>query len=229
MKVGVDGILLGAWATATPAKRILDIGTGTGLIALMLAQRNAIAKITAIEIDPKASTQAQENFWNSPWSERLELVNLSFQDFLRENVHTFDLIVSNPPFFKGQQLEGSRQLAREQSLLTPIEIIEHHPELLSKNGRIALILPKDLAQQLEQDALALGLQIQQKTEVRPTPSKEGKRTLLELSPNPTSPHINEISIEVQRHQYSDEYKELTQNFLLKNSPKNQQKHLQTNT
>ena len=134
MKVGTDGVLLGAWADSENATNILDIGTGTGLIALMLAQRNLKANITAIEIDEQASLQASENFNNSPWEIRLSIKNLKLQDFVVEE--KFDLIVSNPPFFNNtfQANSSERNIARQTETLSFNELLKNTASLLSENG-----------------------------------------------------------------------------------------------
>ncbi len=142
MKVGTDGVLLGAWADCDNAKRILDIGTGTGLIALMMAQRSQ-AQIDAIEIDEHASEQAIENVNRSPWASRVNVINKSLQDYSKVENKAYDLIVSNPPYFQNSMFapDKKRTDARHNSNLELEDLLKGAKKLLSNDGKLSIILP----------------------------------------------------------------------------------------
>jgi tRNA1Val (adenine37-N6)-methyltransferase len=219
MKVGTDGVLLGAW---TPIEHhpntILDIGTGTGLIALMLAQRTSAEQIDAIEIDENAYEQAVDNFENSPWSDRLFCFHAGLDEFMDEPEDQYDLIVSNPPFYAEDYKTENKQrdLARFQDALPFEDLVEAADLLLSENGIFAVIIPFkeetrfiDLCAETELFPVKV-------TRVKGTPNSETKRSLLAfkryelpvLTPD-------ELIIETARHQYTPEYIELTKDFYLK--------------
>lgn len=148
MKVGTDGVLLGAWAPVQNAKYILDVGAGSGLISLQLAQRNPWASITSIEIDPAAAAQAKENIQSSPWSDRMEVICSDFRDYHAEN--KFDLIVSNPPYFVDALKcpDNQRCMARHTSELNYELLFGHSTHLLSEQGIISVIIPSEVEKQL---------------------------------------------------------------------------------
>ena len=151
MKVGTDGVLLGAWTNTDNANRILDIGTGTGLIALMLAQRST-ANITAVDAEANACEQAKINFYDSPWADRLQLVHSKIQDFHSDQL--FDLIVSNPPYFSGYYSSDnlSRDISRSADILLPYEdLIAVAQRLLKEDGRLSLILPANQQEKIEKN------------------------------------------------------------------------------
>ncbi|MCM1152781.1 MAG: methyltransferase [Muribaculum sp.] len=183
LKVGVDGVLVGAWADVGSAVRILDVGTGCGLIALMAAQRNPKAVIDAIDIDIASCEEAEENFFNSPWSDRLRVINLNFCNRHSSGLRkSYDLIITNPPFFSSgvQTLETSRQAARHQASL-PLEIlINHSAELLDEAGRLALILPQSRTEEALRLALNAGLGVERECRVRGNERKEYKRVMLQF-------------------------------------------------
>ena len=144
MKVGTDGVLLGAWAPIIQQPySILDIGTGTGIIALMLAQRSNAAQIDALEIDEKTYEQATNNFENSPWNDRLFCFHAGLDEFMEEPEDEYDLIVSNPPFYAEDYKtnDDQRDLARFQDALPFEDLIEAADLLLSENGIFAVIIP----------------------------------------------------------------------------------------
>ena len=144
MKVGTDGVLLGAWAPVQNAKYILDVGAGSGLISLQLAQRNPWASITSIEIDPAAAAQAKENIQSSPWSDRMEVICSDFRDYHAEN--KFDLIVSNPPYFVDALKcpDNQRCMARHTNELNYELLFGHSTHLLSEQGIISVIIPSEV-------------------------------------------------------------------------------------
>ena len=214
MKVGVDGLLLGAWVSVKDTHQILDIGTGTGLIALMLAQKIAQAQITAIEIDQESYTQAKENIARSPWNQRIHLHHVAYQDF--DSPPSFDLIVSNPPYFTERNATQPRAIARQQIKLSPQEIITRAKPQLKRTGRLALILPYSQASEIIEHAIAQGFLLSIRQDIRPTPTSDLKRSLLEFKLVPTrAKHKAELVIEVKRHQHSKEYIELLKDYLLK--------------
>jgi tRNA1Val (adenine37-N6)-methyltransferase len=144
MKVGTDGVLLGAWASVPlPGGRVLDVGTGTGLIALMIAQRTVNVEVDALEIDPSSALQAKENFRNSPWRERLSCMHVSFQDYAARCKTQYDLLICNPPFFSASSKTPSseKNLARHDDSLGLDDLFKGAVGLMKKNSLISLILP----------------------------------------------------------------------------------------
>lgn len=216
MKVGTDGVLLGAWADVGGASRILDIGTGTGLIALMLAQRNAEAAIEAVEIEEGAYKQANENIQVSPWKKRISVHLSSFQEYSNQELRIFDLIVSNPPFFVDSlksPLDG-RTLARHNDTLPHSVLIAGVNNLLSLEGKFCLILPYVDSQLFVVDAAMEGLFCNKKVNVHPTPQKKANRVLMQFSRNRTKLEETELLIRDNTSDYSEEYKKLTKEFYL---------------
>jgi len=219
MKVGTDGVLLAAW---TPINHnpfsILDIGAGTGIIALMLAQRTHAEQIDALEIDEEAYEQAVENFGNSPWGDRLFCFHAGLDEFIEEPEDEYDLIVSNPPFYsENYKTENEqRDLARFQDAMPFEELIEATDLMLSENGIFAVILPfKE-----EENFIALAKEAElypvKITRVKGTPTSDVKRSLLAFSRNEIqNVPIDELIIETDRHVYTPEYIELTKDFYLK--------------
>lgn len=216
MKVGTDGVLLGAWAEVDKAGHLLDIGTGTGLIALMAAQRNPTARIDAIEIEPAACGQARENILATPWHSRIQLVQTALQDYFP--TIQYDCIVCNPPFFNHSTPtpDKGRTLARHSDSLPHPELIRHVARLLKKDGQFSVILPVPEGLDMIRNAIAYQLHPVHLTEVLPNPGKSPKRYLIAFRFNPTTPLIkDQLVIEFSRHQYSPEYIRLTKAFYLK--------------
>ncbi|MFV8441143.1 tRNA1(Val) (adenine(37)-N6)-methyltransferase [Flavobacterium sp. LB2P44] len=219
MKIGTDGVLLGAW---TPIKNdpfsILDIGAGTGVIALMLAQRSNAEQIDALEIDDQAYEQAVDNFENSPWSDRLFCFHAGLDEFVEEPEDEYDLIVSNPPFYTDDYKSENekRDLARFANAMPFEDLIEAAALLLSENGIFSVIIPFKEEKNFLAIAAAFELYPLKITRVKGTPATEIKRSLLAFSRNEnTSITIDELIIETSRHQYTTEYIELTKDFYLK--------------
>ena len=219
MKIGTDGVLLGAW---TPFENnpysILDIGTGTGIIALMLAQRSAAEQIDALEIDEDAYEQATDNFENSPWNDRLFCFHAALDEFIEEPEDEYDLIVSNPPFYSEDYKSSNdqRDLARFQDAMPFEDLIEAAALLLSESGIFSVIIPY----KEESTFLALANEYElfplQITRVKGTPTSETKRSLVAFSRNEISNFPNdELIIETARHIYTPEYIALTKDFYLK--------------
>ncbi len=218
MKVGTDGVLLGAWTPLiNNPYNILDIGTGTGLIALMLAQRSNAEQIDAIEIDDNAYEQATENFENSPWNDRLYCYHAGLDEFVEEVEEEFDLIVSNPPFYKDEYKSDNEQrdIARFEDSLPFEELIEAADFFLSENGIFALIVPFKEEQVIIDLCLEKKLYPLKITRVKGTPTSEIKRSLLAFSRIEQPALVDELTIEISRHQYTPEYIELTKEFYLK--------------
>lgn len=220
MKVGTDGVLLGAWTPLTNnLLTILDIGAGTGLIGLMLAQRSIADQIDAIEIDEKAYEQCVENFENSPWNDRLFCYHASLDEFTEEmqNEMSYDLIVSNPPFYTEdyKTKDKKRDLARFQDALPFEELIESVSVLLSENGIFSVIIPFKEESKFTTIAEANQLYPFKLTRVKGTPTSEIKRSLMIFSRTRQEISEDELIIEIARHDYTPEYKELTKAFYLK--------------
>ncbi|MDO3694473.1 methyltransferase [Wenyingzhuangia sp. chi5] len=215
MKVGTDGVLLGAWAPITKANHILDIGTGTGLIALMLAQRNEIAKIDAVEIAENAFTEAQLNFSNAPWSNRLKVFNSSLQSF-KSDVQ-YDLIVSNPPYFTDtyQNEDAERTLARHVDNLSFQDLLFYTASLLTEKGTCAFIIPFSEESNFINLAKDQNLYIHKITRVKGRADVPVKRSLLYFAKEHKDCTKNELVIELDRHVYTSDYINLTQSFYLK--------------
>lgn len=220
MKVGTDGVLLGAWCPIDNQPfSVLDIGTGTGILALMLAQRSHAEQIDALEIDASAFEQAVENFEQSPWNDRLYCFHASLDDFMEElQDETYDLIVSNPPFYTEQVSSGneSRDRARQNQSLPFEDLCEASGILLSEQGILAVIIPKKEEERFVQLAAENELYPHKITRVKGTTESEIKRSLLAFGRNPAAVlAVDELVIETARHQYTDEYKKLVSDFLLK--------------
>jgi Predicted O-methyltransferase len=218
MKVGTDGVLLGAWTNVIKAERILDIGTGSGLIAMMLAQRNKDTMIDAIDIEEGAFIQAIENIAASPFRERIAVHLAPLTEYAESISCKYDLIVSNPPYF-GQSLtspDEHRTIARHTTTLTLDALLSDSLSILNSEGRIALILPSSKEKELKAAAEVYSLTIQRKTNVVPTPNAIHKRILIELTrkENAKKCTTNNLLLEISRHQYSPEYKSLTSEFYL---------------
>jgi tRNA1Val (adenine37-N6)-methyltransferase len=218
MKVGTDGVLLGAWTNVGNVQRIIDIGTGTGLISLMLAQRNRQAKILGIDIDESAVLQAKENIENSPFSNRISIENRSVQAFADGCNDVFDLVVSNPPFFADSLLspKHTRTLARHTETLPLTSLFDAAARLLSEKGILSIIYPIDSLQKILDCAEKQSLFLQRQTTVFPTPGARPKRVLLEFSEQKQPiPVYDGLIIEVERHRYSDAFRELVRGFYLR--------------
>lgn len=212
MKVGTDGVLLGAWTKVGSAKTILDVGCGTGLLSLMLAQKSN-AKITAVEIDDKAFEEAKLNVSISPWSNQIELIHANFEQF--DTVNKFDIIICNPPFFKGKAENDSRSTARQNSYLPFDLLILKSAKHLTEKGILSLIFPFEHQSEILKLAEDAHLYVNEIVHVKGNKDAPIKRTLLRLSKEPKRA-INSkiITIEVERNRYTEEYTELLKPYLL---------------
>ena len=217
MKVGTDGTLLGAWALATEGScRIFDIGTGTGLIALMMAQRYPKAQVTAIDIDDGAVRQAKENVSASPFADRINVMKADVLTFKEEE--KYDSIVCNPPFFEDSLIcpDPQRTEARHTVSLDYRQLMEATFRLLKDDGRFSLIMPSDYRERLESEAHLRGFFLSRVCSIQTTPLKTPKRYMIEFTKHPvyeidTNNGILESSPQIR----SDWYRELTQEFYIK--------------
>lgn len=219
MKIGTDGVLLGAWAPISNNPfSVLDIGTGTGIIALMIAQRSNAEQIDALEIDEEAYEQSVDNFENSPWSDRLFCFHAGLDEFMEEPEDEYDLIVSNPPFYTEDYYSNNEQrdLARFADAMPFEDLVEAADLLLSENGIFSVIIPfkeeeKFLALAKEYDLFPMKI-----TRVKGNPVSEIKRSLLAFKRTETENfYVDELIIETKRHIYTEEYIALTKDFYLK--------------
>lgn len=219
MKIGTDGVLLGAWAAVEQRPfAILDIGTGTGIIALMLAQRSHAEVVDALEIDDDAYEQAVENFEASPWGDRLFCYHAGFMEFVEEmEDEEYDLIISNPPFYSEDYKSDNQQrdVARFTDALPFEHLLYGTSKLLATNGKAAFIIPYREEANFLGIASQVGLFANRITHVKGTPDSKIKRSLIELSFVEGAIKTNELIIETARHQYTDEYIALTKAFYLK--------------
>ncbi len=217
MKVGTDGVLLGAWTPVKSSVRILDIGTGTGLVALMLAQRST-ASITALEIDEAAAAQATENINRSPWKSRIEVIQQDFKHYSKKNdISKFDTIVSNPPYFNDSLKcpDEQRNKARHNDSLTYEELLAGVSELLSREGPFTIVIPMDAGEKIKTLAHKYGLYPSRQLFVITKPGGTPKRTLISFRFTMQVCETEDLLTETSRHQYSEKYIELTRDFYLK--------------
>ena len=217
MKVGTDGTLLGAWALATEGScRIFDIGTGTGLIALMMAQRYPKAQVTAIDIDDGAVRQAKENVSASPFADRINVMKADVLTFKEEE--KYDSIVCNPPFFEDSLIcpDPQRTEARHTVSLGYRQLMEATFRLLKDDGRFSLIMPSDYRERLEGEAHLRGFFISRLCSVQTTPSKAPKRYMIEFTKQPVSEVITENGILcISPYERSPWYQQLTNEFYIR--------------
>lgn len=214
MKIGTDGVLLGAWANAENPKKILDIGTGTGLILLMLAQRFSESKLIGVEIDENAFEEAKLNVSESIFKERCSVIHSSLQEFNSEE--KFDLIVSNPPFFELTYHEISpRNTARQQSHLTFEQLLVHVEKLLSDLGNFCVIIPYESENYFIDLAENLNLFPQKIIYIKGNENATIKRSLMLFSRDKSEIKIDELVIEISRNVYTQDYISLTKDFYLK--------------
>lgn len=215
MKVGTDGCLLGGWFDCTHSRRILDIGTGSGLIAIMAAQR-CNAHVTGIEIDSNAAAQAKKNADNCPWSERIEIINTDILKYQAEE--PFDTIVSNPPYFVNSLKCGteSRTLARHSDTLDCSSFFRKADELLTKEGEISIVIPTDLLEEWKDAAALCGFCPSRVTYIKTTPRKAPKRVLVEfIRAFRCNTITSTLVLEDSPGVYSKEAQEILRDFYLK--------------
>lgn len=218
MKIGTDSVLLGAWCPIdNNPKTILDIGAGTGILSLMLAQRTFADQIDAIEIEENAYEQCTNNFENSTWSDRLFCFHAGLDEFVAEPEDEYDLIISNPPFytenFKSEN--KNRDLARFEDALPFEELVEAAALLLSENGIFSVIIPFKEVENFINLCESFDLFLIKITHVKGTSKSQFKRSLLAFSRIDSNFTQDELVLEISRHTYTKEYIELTKDFYLK--------------
>ncbi len=215
MKVGTDGVMIGAWTNMGRAKHVLDIGTGTGLIALMMAQRS-VANIHAIEIEPQACIQATKNINASKWSDRISVENVSLQEYNSKGLK-YDLIVSNPPYFDNmlKNRDAKKSMARHTHQLSYIELIEYTAMLLLPEGRLSFIFPMMEFGKIENMIRHNKLHINRLCHVYPKPGTDAIRCMIECSFKNKGYSQEKLTIEEnKRHNYSIEFTNLVKDFYL---------------
>lgn len=217
MKVGTDAVLLGAWIIPNGSKKILDIGTGTGILALMLAQKSE-AVIEAIDIDIDAFEQASQNVSESKFASKIEVIHTSFQAFVASCSQKYDLVVTNPPYFE-QSLKSSieqRSFARHADYLPFEELLVGVKQVLSQKGKFCLILPTLEAEKFRLLAEKKGFVLSKLLRIKSRADKEqAKRHIMQFEFTPTEFSESTLIIEDgERHQYTDAYKELTKDYYI---------------
>lgn len=218
MKIGTDGVLLGAWTSVVHQPfSVLDIGSGTGILSLMLAQRSDAELIDAIEIDAKAYEQCVENFEQSLWGDRLFCYHASLEEFTNEIEDKYDLIISNPPFYsEDYKTENTpRDLARFTDAMPFEHVLDSVSKLLSENGLFSVVIPYKEESNFKSLALAAGLFPKRILNVKGTPKSEFKRSLIEFTRIQCVVKMETLIIETSRHQYTEAYISLTNDFYLK--------------
>lgn len=217
MKIGTDAVLLGAWTNCIGAKKILDIGTGSGLLALMMAQKSN-AEITAIDIEENACKQAHINFENSKWKNRINLKHISLQNFSAECTDKFDVIISNPPYFKNslKPEKINRTIARHTDTLNIGELMSCSAKLMHAESTCNIIFPTDHIKELMQEASRNNMYLVRICEIQPNAEKKANRVMMRFSLTPKNLIQEKIVIELdKRHHYTNEYILLTKDFYLK--------------
>ncbi|UII20324.1 tRNA1(Val) (adenine(37)-N6)-methyltransferase [Fulvivirga ligni] len=216
MKVGTDGVLLGAWAQVTDAQHILDIGTGTGVIALMMAQRSTKSYIQAIDISEEAVTEANHNFNHSPWGDRLEATNIYLQEFIENQPKgKYDLVVSNPPFFQQGSTEAAgkdRHQARHNSTLSQADLLKAVDHLLSEHGLFSVILPYLEGLAFIKMAQEFSLHLHRQTAFFSKIEKPQERWLLEFGRKEQEILTTELVHYNSENGWTDDYRALTKAF-----------------
>lgn len=214
MKVGTDGCLLGGWFDCSESRNILDIGCGSGLIAIMAAQRSN-ALVTGVEIDSEAAVQAEENVKNSPWAERIRIINSDFLEFNTEV--KFDTIVSNPPYFVNSLKcdKSSRTLARHSDSLSSCDFFAKCADVSTLTAKVSIIIPCDIIDEWRMAAMENGFHAGRITHIKTTPTKKPKRVLIEFVRHKTICKENTLVFENGRGEYSEEVKDILRDFYLK--------------
>ncbi|MEI8047586.1 MAG: methyltransferase [Bacteroidota bacterium] len=218
MKIGTDAVLLGAWADCENASHILDVGTGTGILALMMAQRTTDVNIDAVELDSDAALLAGQNAKLSPWSNRIAVCNVSFQEFSQNTKYKYSHIICNPPFFsKSLKAAGeARNLARHNDTLPEKELLSGISTLLSDTGKAALIIPSDALKKWSALAEKSALFLTAVTWVKSSPLHEPHRVMIQFArSNQLIVIENQICIYQSKDKYSAEYQNITKDFYLK--------------
>ncbi|HEY0772219.1 MAG TPA: methyltransferase [Sphingobacteriaceae bacterium] len=216
MKVNTDGVLLGALVTAKDPKSILDIGTGTGMIALMLAQRFPMSIIDAVEIDKEAAETAKNNFYNSPFSDRCTCFSKSFEQYFAEYPDkTYDLIISNPPFFINslKSSTAAKEIARHTTLKFFSDLLAHVKVCLNENGRLSLILPVETADMVTKLALDFGFCLLHQIKIASFKDSESHRKIVSFEKEEGIFSSRDVVIYAEPKSYTEEYARLLRDFL----------------
>jgi tRNA1Val (adenine37-N6)-methyltransferase len=215
MKVGTDAVLIPCLTDFSNAQKILDVGCGSGVISLMCAQLSN-AEILAIDIHKNSVEQAQENFNVSPWANRLISKHISFQEFAKQNPGKFDLIISNPPFFKDSMKspEMNRNLARHTDALSQRDILNSARSLLKLQGILSLILPLTEGEEMILKAKEEGFHLKTRVNIKPKSTKSVNRIVIQFSLNEQKVEVRELIIREENNEYTKAYKELTKDFYL---------------
>lgn len=217
MKIGTDAVLLGSWTLCDKAKHILDIGTGSGILALMMAQKSQ-AEITAIEIEENAYKQAMLNFKSSKWKKRISLKHCALQEFTKENTKLFDVIISNPPYFTNSLKpdKNQRALARHTTTLSVEDLFKHATKLMHSESTFNIIYPTEYKERLLNEATKNNLCLIKSCDIQANAEKEANRIMLCFSKQMKELIYDKIIIEQdKRHYYTKEYINLTKDFYLK--------------
>lgn len=217
--VGMDSIILGSWTDTTHCKKILDAGTGCGLLALMCAQKNQTCDIIGVDIDPPSIEEANYNFANSPWKDRMKALLMDFNDLA---VHDIDLIISNPPYFdSGVEAGDSARLnARHKGLLSIENILDKASYILSEYGRVSVILPSFQEEEVVEHAKSKRLCLKRAVRIKARPELKSKRIMMEFTRIPKDGYCDgvkeeELIIESSANTPSEQFKALCKDFYLK--------------
>ncbi len=217
MKIGTDAVLLGAWAPCEHETRILDIGTGSGILALMMAQQNTGIPIDAVELESEAAAIARANVEMSPWAGQINVFNTTIQQFCSEAMHQYSLVICNPPFFTGslKAPDKARTLARHNDSLPVEDLLECVSKILEKNGKAAFIIPADAFCYWQNEAAKHILFPSLITYLKSSPDQKPHRVLVVFTriDSPDIP-MTELSIYQGKSVYTQEYKDLTKNYYL---------------
>ena len=211
LRMGTDAMLLGSWANPGKAKKILDIGTGCGVLALMMAQKSE-AIIEAIDIDQPSAAEAGNNFLNSPWASRVSAIHISLQAFSNQASASYGYIITNPPYFSNSLKSPSARInqTRHDESLSLSELASHASHLLEADGRFALVLPSDAASRFISICAGNGLYVSRHLDVYPRPALPPKRTLMEFTKSqPDHPEFSALTILDESGKFTPEYLALT--------------------
>lgn len=216
MKVGTDAVILGSFVHVSYDSDILDVGTGCGVIALMISQKNPGAKVIGIDIDRESAIEAEYNFARSPWSASLMALHQSLQSFAQETEETFDHIISNPPFFSGDKhsIFPSRTKARHTVYLDHWDFLNACEKLLKRNGKLSVILPVPIAMEFIQKAAIIHLELNRLLKVRPKPNTPHNRYVMEFSRSKTVYREDDLLMYDLDSEYTSAYRSLTEDFYI---------------
>ncbi len=214
MKTGTDGVTLGAWVSCSAARRVIDVGAGSGLISLMIAQRSPLARIHAVEIDPAAASDATFNIAASPWGRRIDVIG---NDILHYSPDTPpDLIVSNPPFFNTGEISADtgRATARHESSLTCRSLLAYARVNLADDGRLALIVPADRCDEIIYAAEMMHLKVRRQCFLHSKPGQKPFRVMFEFMRHDGPIQSGDLTIRGNDGSYTPQFKKLTEDFYL---------------